>query len=70
MDVEKICGISIGLHFLPWNFQGVQHNFTELGRVKLFLYRISKGKVKNLKILAVFLLFFFFKKVYPQSPLL
>ena len=26
---KKINGISIGLSFWPWNFQGVSHNLTE-----------------------------------------
>ena len=32
---KKSCGISIGLGFSPWNFQGVPHNFVKYSKVKL-----------------------------------
>ena len=32
--IKKLCGISKGLGFWPWNFQKVSHNFTEYPGVK------------------------------------
>ena len=53
-------GISMGLGFRPYNFQGVSHNF---GEVPVVCSGISKGKMTNLKA-PVFGVFF--RKVYPQ----
>ena len=39
-------GISMGLGFRPYNFQGVSHNF---GEVPVVCSGISKGKMTNLK---------------------
>ena len=44
---KKSCGISIGFGILPWNLQGVPHNFVEYPKAKFCFSRISKGKVTN-----------------------
>ena len=59
---KNSCGISIGLGFWPWDFQEVSCNFAECPGVKVFFYRISKGKMTNLKFTGEV-----FRKVYLQT---
>ena len=62
------CRISMCLGFLPWDFQGVSHNFAEFSGVKACSLWNSKGKVTYLKI-PVFFLFFFSSEKYVLKPL-
>ena len=61
MMEKKLCEISIGLGFQPWNFQTMSHNFVDYPVVKASFSGISK--LTNLKILV-------FYNVYVQAPLL
>ena len=45
----KSHGISMGLGFWSWNFQGVQHNFVEFLRVKLCFLQNFKGYIDEPK---------------------
>ena len=60
---KKLCEISMGLGFQPWNFQAMSHNFVDFPVVKASFSGISTGIVTNLKILVFFY-------VYVQAPLL
>ena len=59
---KNSCGISMGIGFWTWNFEGMSHNFAELPWVKV-CSEISKVKVANLKTPGCRL-----RKVYPQPP--
>ena len=49
--VTKKCGISRGLCFWPWNFQGIEYNFVEYPRVELVKKRKIPGGVSKKYIL-------------------
>ena len=59
---KNSCGISMGIGFWTWNFEGMSHNFAEFPWVKV-CSEISKVKVANLKTPGCRL-----RKVYPHPP--